>query len=508
MITRFYLQNYLSFEEVELEFKKGLIVFSGISGAGKSVLMESILSLFGIKDAKAALLEGVIENIGFDIEEFDISSSDEVVFKKIQKDKSRYFLNNQTLSKKSLQDISQNFIRYIHIKDNSDFSNENLLQVLDFSLSDDMEFVSAKEEFTAKFKELTLSQTELKKLILDEKNIEELKEFIAYEIKKIDDISPKVDEYEELSTIKKQLSQKEKIELAIQKATPIFEYTHAVNQVLDLLEIDSAFFDDAINELNNIFEKSNDSLHLLEETNIEEVLTRIEQLSALQKKFGSIEEALIYKEQKKEELNKYENISFEKSSLEKKVKLLSSQIDSLTSILTQKRKKASKIIETRVNHYLQYLYLSNASFEVADTPLSSSGCDMVNVSLKDANLENISSGEFNRLRLALMAVKSEYALSDSGVLFLDEIDANLSGKESGAIAKVLEQISKKYQVFAISHQAQLTSSASQHFLVEKQNGISKVYEINDSQRVDEIARMISGEHITQEAIDFARNLLK
>ncbi|MDY0328428.1 MAG: AAA family ATPase, partial [Arcobacteraceae bacterium] len=315
MITRFYLQNYLSFEEVELEFKKGLIVFSGISGAGKSVLMESILSLFGIKDAKAALLEGVIENIGFDIEEFDISSKDEVVFKKIQKDKSRYFLNNQTLSKKSLQDISQNFIRYIHIKDNSDFSNENLLQVLDFSLSDDMEFVSAKEEFTTKFKELTHTQTELKKLILDEKNIEELKEFIAYEIKKIDDISPKVDEYEELSTIKKQLSQKEKIELAIQKATPIFEYTHAVNQVLDLLEIDSAFFDDAINELNNIFEKSNDSLNLLEETNIEEVLTRIEQLSALQKKFGSIEEALIYKEQKKEELNKYDNISFEKSSL-------------------------------------------------------------------------------------------------------------------------------------------------------------------------------------------------
>ncbi|MEJ5168419.1 MAG: DNA recombination protein RecN, partial [Arcobacteraceae bacterium] len=166
------------------------------------------------------------------------------------------------------------------------------------------------------------SNSELNKLIEEEKNIEELKEFIAYEIKKIDDINPQIDEYEELSNIKKQLSQKEKIEKAIEKANGVFDYTSSVNQALSLLEIDSSFFDDAINELNNIFEKAGDKLHLLEDTNIDEVLTRIEQLSHLQKKFGSIEECLAYREQKKQELTRYENISFEKSSLEKKVKQL------------------------------------------------------------------------------------------------------------------------------------------------------------------------------------------
>ncbi len=507
MINRFYLKNYLTFSETELEFKNGLIVFSGISGAGKSVLMESILSLFGLKNAKAELIEGSIDSLGFDLEEFDLNRDDEAIFKKIQKDKSRYFLNNQTLSQKSLSDVSSKFIRYIHIKDNSDFNNDNLLEVIDLSLGDDAEFIKIKDEFKAKYSEFVKSNSELNKLIEEEKNIEELKEFIAYEIKKIDDINPKVDEYEELSNIKKQLSQKEKIEKAIEKANGVFDYTSSVNQALSLLEIDSSFFDDAINELNNIFEKAGDKLHLLEDTDIDGVLTRIEQLSHLQKKFGSIEECLAYREQKKQELSRYENISFEKSSLEKKVKQLRSQIEALADIISEKRKKALKIIEQKVNGYLEYLYLSDSSFEIVKTAISQSGSDEVKVALKDAKLENISSGEFNRLRLALMAVKSEYALSNNGILFLDEIDANLSGKESDAIGKVLEQIAKKYQIFAISHQAQLTSRANQHFLVEKNNGESKVYEINGEKRVGEIARMISGEKISNEAITFAKNLL-
>lgn len=507
MINRFYLKNYLTFSETELEFKNGLIVFSGISGAGKSVLMESILSLFGLKNAKAELIEGSIDSLGFDLEEFDLSRDDEAIFKKIQKDKSRYFINNQTLSQKSLSDVASRFIRYIHIKDNSDFNNDNLLEVIDLSLGDDAEFIQTKDEFKAKYSEFVKSNSELNKLIEEEKNIEELKEFIAYEIKKIDDINPKVDEYEELSNIKKQLSQKEKIEKAIEKANGVFDYTSSVNQALSLLEIDSSFFDDAINELNNIFEKAGDRLHLLEDTDIDGVLTRIEQLSHLQKKFGSIEECLTYREQKKQELSRYENISFEKSSLEKKVKQLRSQIEALADIISEKRKKALKIIEQKVNGYLEYLYLSDSSFEIVKTAISQSGSDEIKVALKDAKLENISSGEFNRLRLALMAVKSEYALSNNGILFLDEIDANLSGKESDAIGKVLEQIAKKYQIFAISHQAQLTSRANQHFLVEKNNGESKVFEINGEKRVGEIARMISGEKISNEAITFARNLL-
>ena len=103
---------------------------------------------------------------------------------------------------------------------------------------------------------------------------------------------------------------------------------------------------------------------------------------------------------------------------------------------------------------------------------------------------------------------SEFDIVDNGILFLDEIDANLSGKESDAISKVLTRLSQSYQIFAISHQPQLTSSANQHFLVDKHNGISNVKLLNDKERVNEIARMISGENITSEAFEFAKNLLK
>ncbi|MBT5491899.1 sigma 54-interacting transcriptional regulator [bacterium] len=99
-------------------------------------------------------------------------------------------------------------------------------------------------------------------------------------------------------------------------------------------------------------------------------------------------------------------------------------------------------------------------------------------------------------------------MAEGGILFLDEIDANLSGKESESIAKVLIDLSKTYQIFTISHQPQLSSVANQHFLVEKHDNISTIKKLSEDERVNEISRMISGEDITNEAIEFAKNLLK
>jgi DNA repair protein RecN (Recombination protein N) len=101
---------------------------------------------------------------------------------------------------------------------------------------------------------------------------------------------------------------------------------------------------------------------------------------------------------------------------------------------------------------------------------------------------------------------SEFDIADNGILFLDEIDANLSGKESESISKVLK-LSYSYQIFAISHQPQLTANADQHFLIEKNNFISSIKILNKEEKINEIARMISGEKITSEAIEFAKNIL-
>lgn len=509
MINRVYIKNCLSFKEVNLEFQKGLNIFSGPSGAGKSILMQEILALFAFNEVKSELSELEFSNSSFEDEAYGIELGEDLIIKNIKKEKARYFLNNQSISKKNLQNISFKLIKQLNLKDTSDFESQKIIEFLDrLSTKNSLEFQRVKDSFDSKFKEFSNIRKELEKLYEDEKKIEDLKEFARFEIAKIEEIDPKEDEYEKLNSIKKSLAKKEKIEKAINKASAIFELNSSVNDLLELLEVDSTFFDETMNELNNIFEKSNDSLSELEDINIEEVLNRIEKISALQKRFGSIKEALEYKDEKKAELEAYMNISFSKTKLEKDYLVLEEDIKQLAKELSSFRKESLFLLEEKINYYLKFLYLSNVTLELKEKNLDALGIDEFYLELNQVSIDTISSGEYNRLRLALLSAISEFDIGENGVLFLDEIDANLSGKESDAISKVLISLSKNYQIFAISHQPQLTSSANQHFLVDKKDGISIVKLLNNNDKIIEIARMISGENVTNEAIKFAKNLLK
>jgi len=509
MIDRFYLKDFLSFKEVDLEFKKGLVVFTGPSGAGKSILMDAFLSLFGYKDAKAALGETTISSTGVYNEAYDIDINDEIIIKEIKKGKVRYFVNNQSISKKNLFGFSQNIVKHLHLKDVSDFQSAKLVVFLDkLCALKSRKFQNLKNEFEVSFKELSAVEAKLLKIKKDELKIEDLKEYAKFEIEKITSLDPQIGEYDELNLIKKQLSRKDKIEDAIKSASSIFDSSSAVSTALELMEQDSGFFDESINELNNIFESFNDTLSELEELDIEHVLDRIEKLSSLQKRFGGIEQAIAYKVQKQEELDSYENITFEKSVLEKKQEELYELTTNLALELSKQRLDACKVLEEKINYYLEFLYLSNASIALEDKELDITGANSVVFELNGVNLDTISSGEFNRLRLALLTSMSEFEIVNGGILFLDEIDANLSGKESNAIANVLATLSKTYQIFVISHQPQLTASAAQHFLVDKKDGVSSVRVLNKQEQIEEISRMISGEDITKEAREFAMNLIQ
>ncbi|UTJ06021.1 AAA family ATPase [Arcobacter roscoffensis] len=509
MIDRVYLENCLSFEKVELNFQNGLNVFTGPSGAGKSILMEAILSLFSLSDVKSKLGEVTLTNSNIKNEAFDISIEDDIVIKTIKKEKVRFFLNNQTISKKKLNEFSSKLIKHLNLKDTSDFQSTKLINFLDtLAIKKDKDFINKKEKFDSLYKELKEVNLKLEKIYSDESKLEDLKEFAKFEIDKIESINPKIEEYDDLNEIKKKLAKKDKLEDAIKDASLVLNYNSAVNNALELLEVDSSFFDDTMNELTNIFEKFNDSLYELEDIDIENVLDRIEKLASLQKRFGSIKECLEYKEEKIKELESYENISFEKTKLIKKQDELQNSIKVLALDLSDSRKKVSLLLEEKINKYLKDLYLNNAKILFEEKELDKTGVDLIKFELAGVSLETISSGEFNRLRLALLTSMSEFDIVDNGVLFLDEIDANLSGKESEAISKVLTKLAKSYQIFAISHQPQLTSSSNQHFLVDKKDGKSLVKKLDNQGRINEISRMISGEKITEEAVKFAKNLLK
>jgi len=146
-------------------------------------------------------------------------------------------------------------------------------------------------------------------------------------------------------------------------------------------------------------------------------------------------------------------------------------------------------------------------FAFKPKPLDRQGADAVNIDLQGSSIETLSGGEFNRIRLALLLCKSELA-GGEGILLIDEIDANVSGDESIAIAKLLKRLSKNYQIIAISHQPHLSAAARQHFLITKEGGRSVARTLSADERIREISRMIAGEKGMREARNLAEKIVE
>jgi len=506
VIERILIKENLLFKEVELNFEKNLIIFSGASGSGKSVFMNTLLSLFGLKDSDTKLIEATI-NYKLPLSDYGLEEEDENIIRRVTQKSSRYFINGSALSKKNITELSKNFINYLNLREFSEFENKNLILLLDSILKkQDSKYSTLLNNFQKTYQEYQKSLKKLKQLEEQEKKIEDLKEFAKFEIDKIESIDPKPDEYEELLGLKKKLSKKEKIEDAIESALMINEYENKVLEALNLLDEDSSFFTEALNELSIKLETAKESLSELNELNIEELLDRLEALSSLKNKHGSITEALNYLQEKKKELAHYENIAFEKEDLQNKTEKLHKKSEDLASDISKKRQKAIKDLNKEIKNYTSLLYLQDINFYLDKTPLCEFGFDEVKLKLGETELNKVSSGELNRIRLSFLATRAKY-IQSGGVLILDEIDANLSGKESASVAKVLKELSKNYQIFAISHQPQLSSVADEHYLVYKKGKESNIKMIKKDEKVLELARMISGEKITDEAKEFAKKLL-
>lgn len=507
MIERFYMKSCLSFEEVELELKPGLIVFSGPSGSGKSVLMRSILASVAMDDALAEISESTV-SWQIDEEHTGCVNEESNVLRQVKKEKVRYFVNNQSLPKAAMHYIAKFHLRHLSLKDYSDFDQPSLLGLLDQQAEiKHPGHQTTLTDYQEVFRAYKVTTKELEELKQEEKRLLDLRDFAAFEVEKIDKIAPEPHEYEQIMEIKKALSMKEKAEEKIAAAEEIFNLEHRVSEALSSLDIDTAFFDDAMNELRLQFDNARSSFEEVEDVNIEEVLDRLEQLADLKRRYGSIEEAIEYREEKAKELEKYDNFEAEKQRLQKESDEYYRSMMEYVTRLSLNRSDVLFDTNEAINSYLQQLYLNGASLQITHGDFGTYGQDMVELNLQGTSLKNVSSGEFNRLRLALLAVKAETMTTQGGVLMLDEIDANLSGEESMSVARVLRTLSRHFQIFVISHQPQLTAMGEQHFLVTR-DGASHVDELGYDERINEIARMISGDTITQEALGFARELLE
>lgn len=507
MVNRVYIKNLILFDEIELALEKGLVVLSGPSGAGKSLFMNSILSAFGYGTAEASICElSVDKPLKLTSEAYELE--DEVTLKTLKKGKVRYYIDGQNISKKVLNGLFLPFVQYISVRDKSGFESKELLGLIDNALMEkNKNFKKMLGEYTKRYSNYKAKLEQLAKIKSDEARLAELIEFGNFEIEKIEAISPKIGEDEALLQVKQQLSRIDKVNDALHEANKIFNFEESVSEVYRLLDKDDNAFMELMNQLRVDFEDIESLAEELSGVDIESVLDRLEKISSLTNRYGSIEEAINYAELKRKELAGYQNIEKDKSMLESFLSMELGELSIIASRLSQMRQRDAVVLEKKLATYLNELKLPAIKFVFTAGQLDSLGQDQLSIDLDGSSASTLSGGEFNRVRLALMVVALS-GVKDGGILILDEIDANVSGDESIAIANMIAKLSSVYQIFAISHQAHLAAKAKQHILIAKANGVSKARLLDAQGKVAEIARIVGGEKPNAEALSFAQKLLR
>lgn len=512
MINRLLIKNSVVFEDVDLEFQGSFNVFSGASGSGKSVLMQSLLGIFGLKDSNAEMIEASLDislaDFGIDASEFGLQEEDMLVLSILKKDKTRYFINRYSSSKKRLSEIVSSFAKHISSKGSDELKPENILRVFDdFISTKNPIHKEDKDKFQTYYKDLIEAKEKLRILEEEEKNIQNLKEFAEFEIQKISNINPIEGEYERLLELKKTLSKKEKIQESIQEAQEALESVGRITHTLSLMGRDSSHFEEVLLDVRSMIDEEKERLEDLDSISAEEILNRIAILSDINRRYGGITQALTHLQTQKQKLQDYENLSFNKESLLKEIQSLQKKCLEIAEKMSLYRQKYIGEFQKDVLAFCDQLLLKTPNLSLQSCELYAFGAERITLNLETTGIDMLSSGEYNRLRLVIMCIDSMINGS-KGILVLDEIDANLSGQESEGVAKVLKTLSKTYQIFAISHQPHMPVLADSHYLVSKKDGKSEVRLLDTEGRIEEMARMISGANITKEALEFAKKRLE
>lgn len=508
VIQEILIKNSPVFKEVNIALHEGFNAFSGASGVGKSILMESVLALFGHKESNASVIEAHF-SVALNLESWGIESEEQTTLSILKKDKTRYFINAQSVSKNRVLEITSGFVKYLGSR-NANIEDGYLRTLLDLFIMQHLpEFKESLEQHARLFEETQKLEEQQHSILKDEQQRQELMDFARFEIQKISLVAPKVGEYDTLLAQKRLLSKAEKLNTLAQLTEDFLDKSDSAMQLLALVERDAAFLDDALLELRNIVEEEKERLEDLLDLDTGALLERISQLSDIRKRYGGEAEALEYLKKKKLELERYENLEYDKQKLQEDVKKAQEKREQSAKALRTQREKYIHLFEKALNEFLQVLHLRPAVLMLDDVQHLASGIDDVCLSLKGTDLQKLSAGEFSRVRLALMAV--EVGLREKiGVLILDEVDANLSGEESEGVAKILSVLSKNYQILAISHQPHIPILCDKHFLVYRSrldSQESHIKTLDKDGKIQEIARMISGAEITQEALDFAAKRL-
>lgn len=551
MLQHLTIQHYALIEHLDIDFHEGFSVITGQTGAGKSIILGALnLLLGGRADAKAiqtgekkCMVEASFAIEKLNIESFfanndiDYDAHDCIIRREVlQSGKSRAFINDTPVSAAKLKELGSSLID-IHSQ------HQNLLIRNEHFLINTLDIMAAQPQLVSGYKclygqcrqaEYALSQLQQRaaKGHTDQ-------EFMQFQLKQIDDAQLQEEEQQSLEAEQQILSHAEDIKQGLFTARNLLtnedsSISQQIRLAIDALESITENFENASGladrlkstriELDDIEAELETEADRVEydPTRLGFVEERLNIIYELEQKHNvtSIKELLSIAEKLRVDLDAIENVDEDIKRQTAEVARIKALRDKTAAQLTASRKKAANTMQQELIEALHVLGMPNVQMEMEITPRTepdATGADKVtflfsaNKNVPKQDVSAIASGgEIARLMLALKALIAKRASLPT--IVFDEIDTGVSGTMAERMAQVMQQIAQTCQVICITHLPQIAALGSYHFRVYKEdNGDSTrshIIQLNNEERVEEIAHMLSGETITEAAINNARALLK
>lgn len=550
MLRELRLNNLAIIKNLDLEFNDKFIALTGETGAGKSIILNGISLLIGERShtdmirngAQGLFAEGVFElnenqkkrldELGFEIED------DELIITRYfdRNAKSKITVNGSRMTLSRLKELMVNIIDLVGQHEHQFLLNSDYhLHLLDRFLDDEGKMLSKKiRESVNKIKKLNLQIGNIEE---EKSKIAEKKDILEFQLNEINSLELKENEDNELEEEYKILFNAGKISEKLEETsqflkegefsilTALGRAKRNLEQLSGLSESYSELYDKIESVLYEVEEISYSVDNFvgdveIDDKKLEKIVERIDNINKLKLKYGStITEILEYRDKIEKDLSLVNFESEELENLKKEKSELVGQYFQDSERLSEIREKISENLENTVDVQLDDLNMENAKFKVEITKtqeITIYGIDnaefMIAANLGETfkPLAKIASGgEISRIMLALKTVFS--AVDNISVLIFDEIDTGISGETVRRVAEKLRELSKNTQIICVTHSPQIAGKAQQQFFIKKEieNNFTetKVHELNTEERIREIARIISGDNITEASINHAKEIM-
>lgn len=551
MLNQLSIRNVAVIDKLDINLHDGVSVLTGETGAGKSIIIDSINMILGDRANKELVRYGtdkaVVQAV-FDapksvinvLEENDIDVEDETVIitRQVTKEgKSAARINGMVVTLNILREISD---RLINIHGQHD--NQALLTPIRHITF--LDAYADNEEYINRYKDILSKKREIEKKIssleMDEQEKMQRIDLLEYQVTEIKKASLEKGEEDDLREQRDIYTNAEQITKSVNEAyMNLYEgdeiqsaydgISIAVNEIFQISDLNP--------QLKSIYDTLNEIMYSLEDTaheikefgetvefdeqTLNEIEERLDLVSRLKRKYGnSIEEILEYLKKAESELNDIKLSDERTNELKEELKNITKELKEKGNVLTQRRENAAKVLEENIEKSLHELNMEKSKFKVNienDGTFYDNGMDKVEFLISTNPGEPLkplvkiaSGGELSRV---MLAIKSILADSDGvDTMIFDEIDTGVSGKAAMSIAKKLAVIAKNKQVICITHLPQLTAMADNHYLIQKNTdgelASTTLKELDEEGRELELARIIDGGEVTELALSHAKQMLE